>query len=308
MRSLTLLGRALLAVLVTTASVVVLTRVLLALVPGDAAEVLAGPGAAVEDVAVLRRDLGLDQPVPAQVRDWFLDAVRGDLGNSFVTGEPVASLLLERLAVTAWVAIPAWVLSILVGMTVAAGSSLSPALSRIVIGLCGVPDVVVAVVLVALMGSWLAWLPPVSLVPVGEAIWQHPSLLVLPIASLTLPGVVWTARSLRGPAADIWHRVHVQEARHRGLRDWVVARRHVLPALVPATLQTAAPLAGGLVAGAVVVERLVALPGLGDLLAVAVETRDLPLIQGTAMLLAAMTSGLLAVADGLSDRWREWAG
>ncbi|OUZ11191.1 hypothetical protein BHE97_04895 [Aeromicrobium sp. PE09-221] len=291
---------------------VVLVHILVSLLPTDAATVIAGPGADPERVERLRGELGLDDPVVVQIVQWLGAAARGDVGTSLVSGRPVLGLLGERSVVTAAIVIPAWLLAVLLGtvavLLVAVRATPRTRLVQTVAGtLCGIPDAIIATVLVLVLATWLGLVPPVSLTSPGTSILEEPVLLVLPIAALVLPASAWLVRTLRGPAEDIAARRYVTEARQRGRGVISVSLGHVLPPLLPALAQSAAMLAGGIIAGSVVVEQIVALPGLGGLLAQAVAARDVPVVQAVAVIVATVTAAGLACADAMCSRLeRQW--
>lgn len=309
-----LLGARILAWTAAVALVaVVLVHILVSLLPTDAATVIAGPGADPERVERLRGDLGLDAPVTAQIADWIGAAMRGDLGTSLVGGRPVLGLLAERSAITAAIVIPAWLLAVLIGTVAVLAMAVRPTprtrWAQTAAGaLCGVPDAIIATALVLILATWLDLVPPVSLTRPGGSVLEDPGVLVLPIAALALPAAAWLVRALRGPAEDIAARRHVVEARRRGRGVGSVAIAHVLPPLLPALAQSAAMLGGAIIAGSVVVERIVALPGLGGLLAQAVASRDIPVVQAVAVIVAIVVAFGLACADALrAGLERQWS-
>lgn len=266
--------------------------------PGDAADIIAGPGADAATVDRLGHGLGLDAPLVEQVTGSVGDTLRGDLGRSVLTGDPVAGTIGERLVASAWIVLPAWCTAILVGAWVSARCALRPGgRGRLVAVLCGVPEAVVAVALVVVLGAWLGVLPAVSLVEPGRSVLTTPRVLVLPVLALAVPATAWMIRMSTGVARDVAARDHVQDALDRGRSPAEVARRHVLPAMTPTLAQLSAVSAGALLAGSVVIEQVVAYPGLGEMLASAVAGRDLPVIRGTAVVMAAVGALLLGAAD-----------
>ncbi|WP_166741739.1 ABC transporter permease [Cumulibacter soli] len=284
-----------------------LMHILIGLMPADAATIVAGPGADAARIERLRTDLGLDAGVLTQTADWLYAAARGDFGVSLMNGDQVSVMLGERIAVSAAVVIPAWLLTVSVGTALALivavdGSRRTRWVQVVAGGLSGVPEAIVATGLVLLLATWLDWLPPVSLIRPGDSVLDDPSLLILPIAALTLPATAWLLRALRGPAEDVAGRRYVAEARLRGRSASSVAARHVLPVLLPLIVQNAAVLAGAILAGSVVVEQIVALPGVGDLLSQAVAIRDIPVIQAVTVLVSAVVATGLACADALRRR------
>lgn len=278
--------------------VVVLLPILVHALPGDAADIVAGRGADDATVSRLRHELGLDAPLVVQVARSVADVLQGDLGRSVLTGESVGSLLGERIVASAWIVLPAWGAAVVVGSWTSAWSALGPGGGgRLVAVLCGIPEAVVAVALVVVLAVWLGLLPAVSLVEPGRHVLSTPGALVLPVLALAVPAGAWILRMSSGIARDVAARDYVQDALDRGHSRARVARRHMLPAISPAIAQLAALSAGALLAGSVVVEQVVAYPGLGELLASSVAGRDLPVIRAASVVMSAVGALLLGTAD-----------
>ncbi|WP_086666098.1 ABC transporter permease [Lentzea kentuckyensis] len=273
-----------------------------AALPGDAAVIAAGQHATPERIAELRAVLGLDQPLWSRFGGWLWAAVRGDLGSSLVDGRPVAPLLWSRFTATLFIAVPVWVLALGVGTPLALllGWRGGHAGSAILAVVAALPEVVLAGGLVVVFATWLRWLPAVSLIPVGGTAADRPVALVLPVLSLALPATAWIARLMRGPVADVVRRPFVSAALLRGVPVPVVAVRHVLPHLSAPLAQAAAVLAGGVLTATAVVEAVFAYPGMGQLLATAVGTRDTPVLQGLAALVAVVVLVCVLAADAVA--------
>ncbi|MEU0534156.1 ABC transporter permease [Amycolatopsis tolypomycina] len=284
----------------TLAAVLTGVFLLTALLPQDAAQVLAGHQADPARVAQLRADLGLDRPLWERFGSWLAGLAHGDFGRSLVDGRPVGPLLAERLGASALIVVPAWLLAVTCGVLGAVLVARRATASAAVAAFASVPEVVLVSGLVLVFATGLGWLPAVSLLPVGGSAWEAPAVLVLPILALALPSAAWLARSVRGPAADVLGRPFVVDARLRGVPPVRVVVRHVLPHLAGPAAQGAAVLAGALLAGTTVVESLLAYPGFGQLLATAVATRDVPVVQGVALVDAAVVWVALLVADRIA--------
>lgn len=279
--------------------VIVGVHLLMQALPTDAADVLAGPGADPAQVDLLRSDLGLHRPVSEQVLDAIRGVMNGDLGTSVATSEPVAGQVFGRLAASAWIVVPAWLIAVVLGGWLSMRSALSTRglAEKLVAFISGLPDAVVAVAVVVCFGLWWQVLPAVSLLDPGESAGQHPEILVLPVAALAVPGTVWVVRALAPTCRDVAQRDYVRAALERGHSRTRVAWAHVLGAVSGVYAQTSMLLAGSLLGGSVVVERVVAYPGLGELLASAMTSRDLPMVMGASIVLAAIMAVLLSLAD-----------
>ncbi|WP_028568576.1 ABC transporter permease [Salinispora tropica] len=289
------------ALLVLAATVVVFAAT--EALPGDAASIREAGRASPEQVAQARGQLGLDQPVVMRYLRWLGGLLQGDLGTSLSSGRPVSDLLGQRLPATASlvaVALGTTMLLTAVGLIVTQlrrgrGGMLAA-------GLAAVPQAVYAAALGALLSATLGWLPAVSLLPPGGSPWQDPQTLVLPALTLALPSAAYACTLLRGVLTDTLRRPHVIDAYRRGLPSVLVLPRHVLPFLVVPALQVLAMTAGWLAAGTALVETVYGYPGLGGLLVSAVAVRDVPVVQGAALvpvvtvLLGMLLADLAAVA------------
>lgn len=267
-----------------------------AVLPGDAAGALAGPEATMEERARIQADLGLDRPPVERYLDWAGGVLRGDLGTAWVGGRPVTELLADRVPASLLLAGLALLVLIPVGLAVGLWIGLRRRSSVVVLVAVAVPEFLTAALLAAVFGAWLGWLPQVSLVPLGGSALAAPEVLVSPVACLALAGAAMTARVLRGAVTQVSGAPYVEAARLNGVRGVRLALRHVLPAAAGPAVQVIATAVGGLVGGAVVVETVFAYPGVGQELAQAVARRDVPVVQGLALVLAAVA--LLALLAG----------
>ncbi|MEJ3742521.1 ABC transporter permease [Actinomycetes bacterium KLBMP 9797] len=281
------------------AAVFLLTEIL----PGNAATVIAGTQADAGRIAALEARAGLDAAPWERFGHWLGGLVTGDFGRSLIDGRPVGALLVERLTATLWIAVPAWLLATVGGVLIAfllawrAGGRAERVGSGLVAAVCGFPEVVLVTVLVVLLANTFHLLPAVSLIPAGGTPADRPGILVLPVLAIALPSMAWCGRLLRGPAVDVLRRPFATDALLRGVPPWRVVLRHGLPHLAAPLAQLATVLAAASLANTAVVETLLAYQGLGQLLAGAVASRDVPVVQGVAVLLA----GLVLVAFLASD-------
>lgn len=276
--------------------------------PGDHADSLAG--ADVDRAEQLRDQWGLDGPVLARLARWWGGVFRGTLGVSFVDGHDVLPRVLDRLVATLTLAVPAAVLAtgaaILLAFAQAwwamrpSGTSLAASVGII----AGLPEVVLIVGLVLLLAVTWQLVPAVSLTTPGEPPWSNPAILVLPILALTIPHAAWGSRMLRGSADDLLASDIVISARKRGVPVSRIALRHVMPRWLGPIVQTTAFLTAGILSGSVVVESMLAYPGLGQALASSVASRDTPTVQGVGAVVVGMALALLTIAD-LVAGWHE---
>jgi peptide/nickel transport system permease protein len=262
--------------------------------PGDPAQSILGHAAAPDQIAALRQELGLDRSLFVQYLDWAWGLLRGDLGVSLASRQPVDSIVADRaqnslalVVLSAGIAIP---LSILIG-TIAAvrrDRAFDHTSQILLLVLTALPDFVIGLALLLMLSTQvLTWLPAVALIPPGESAFLHPKELALPVLTLVLAVVPYLARLQRAALLDVLGSEYVQMARLKGIPEYLVIRRHALRnALVP-LIQGSALTLIYLTGGIVTVEYLFAYPGLGSALTDAVKARDMPVVQGIVLLFAA---------------------
>ena len=270
--------------------------------PGDAVGTSSGPDATDAERAGIRISLGLDRPAHERFLDWISGAAHGDLGSSLITGRGVGEIIADRLSASLTVLIPAAALLLLLGGTlgVAAGlrtgGRLDRVLSAITLGLVGSSDFLLATGLLVVFTALWPVLPAVALVPAGDELWQHPTLVALPAIALALGGFGGTMRLLRASVAQTAAAGFADFARLNGVRGprylWTVVSNAAAPAL-----HGLATMLAGLLGGSVVVETLFNVPGIGFELTRAVAERDVPMVQGLSLVLGAVTLLILLLGD-----------
>ena len=265
--------------------VVTLLFVIFKTIPGDQAALMAGATATQVEIDATRRQLGLDRPALAQYADRLAGLARGDLGfSSTFRGNPLPRIL-ERVPATLLLTASAIGLTILLGIPagVIAASMHNRwpdlAISSVVVALLAVPNFFLGLMLIALFSVELRWLPSFG--------FNGALSLIMPTLALAARLIAVIARLTRGLVIEEARHDYVRTAFAKGLTGTRVLWRHVLRnALVP-IITTIGLEAGYLLGGSVVVERLFAWPGIGDLLLNAVAVRDYPLVQGIAILFVA---------------------
>lgn len=289
-------------------AVAVAVFALTSLLPGDTAVVVLGEHATEEQVAVLRAQLQLNRPVWQRFLDWLGGAVHGDLGRSLLTGVPVAEEIGRGLATTAVLALLALVvvvpLAVAVGVVTGRrrGSRLDVVLTGAVVVLDSVPEFALALLLVALFSLQLGWLPATAAGASGWELLAQPAVLVLPVGVLVCKQLCALARQVRVGVAEADGADFATHVRMHGLPERAVLFRHVLPNGLAPAVQQLARAVDGLLGGVVVVEAVFALPGTGSGFVDAVMARDLPAVQGYALVFAATTIAVNLVADVVSHR------
>ncbi len=260
------------------------------LVPGDIASEMAGPTATAADVQRVRVELGLDQPPLARMVQWYGGVARGDLGRSILLNQSVGAAVLERLPVTLSLTFMALALACLIG--VPAGLLAAAKVRRwpdqvtmagAMVGL-SVPDFWLGLVFIWVFGVQLHWLPTGGFVAPSVDVVGWLRSIALPAGSLALTQLGPIARMTRSAALEVAGSDFIRTARAKGLTEPRVFARHVLAgAMVP--ILTVVGIGFGLsLGGALVVEQVFSLPGVGRLVIGAVLRRDWPVIQGGLLL------------------------
>ena len=248
-----------------------------------------------EAEALMREELGLNDPLLVQYMNWLLAAVRGDLGESIQTGQPVTEALLERLPVTIQLGMAAWVfaisLAIPLGVVAAISRNTWKDQAATAFALAGVatPSFWMGLMLILLFAVWLRWLPPSGF----THLWDNPvdaaKHLVLPGVTLGVNLIGTVARQTRSAMLEVLGQDYIRTARAKGLAQRVVLTRHALRnAMLPVVTVLGLQFAN-LLGGTVIIEQVFAIPGVGRLTLGAVFAQDLPVVQG-AVLLAALAT------------------
>ncbi|MGW0337241.1 ABC transporter permease [Streptomyces sp. NPDC003011] len=293
---------------VQLALLAVLVFLLTSLLPGDAADVRNNEDATPEQVAALREQLQLDRPALERFTDWAGGVVTGDLGTSLVSGGPVLDILAESAgitlvlaAVTLAVVVP---LAVLLGIAsgLREGGRLDRAVTSVTLGLSAVPDFVLALLLVAGLSLRLGWLPA-TWVGVGAAdLIGQPALLVLPVAVVAARMICLLSRQVRAGMVTVLRTEYVTQARRLGVTRRALLLRHVLPNAAVPGIQELARVGDNLVGGVLIVEAVFAIPGVATALVSAVEARDVPTVQGLALVIAAAALLFSLAADLVCHR------
>ena len=277
----TYLARRLLLAVLVIAGVSLITFMLAYQVPADPARVYAGSNASAQTVASIRKQLGLDRPVPIQYLDYVGRAIHGDFGTSYRLQTPVLSAITSRFPYTLALGAAGILVELLIGIPIGIVSAVRPrswldrgAMGFAMLGVAA-PQFWLGLVLLYTFG----YLVPIF--PLGLA--QSPSSIVLPAITVGLSGGVWYARVLRSSMLETLGAEYVRTARAKGLPSILVILRHALPnAITPIVTQIGLDMAYFLV-GIVVVESVFGWPGIGQLAYQAIQNDDIPLIMGTVL-------------------------
>ncbi|NYD67591.1 peptide/nickel transport system permease protein [Agromyces atrinae] len=270
-------------VLIFVISVIAYT--LLYLGGGDIARRILGQAATAETVAAKSAELGLDRPLPVQYVDWITSAFQGDLGRSWFTGQLVADGVTSRLAVTLSIVIGATlisaIISVILGVLAARRGGWIDAVVQFisVIGFA-IPSFLIALALVLVFAINLHLFKATGYIPITTSFSGWIASVTLPIAALSLGAIATVAQQVRGSVLDALSRDYVRTLRSRGLGMNRVVYKHVLrnaggPALAVLAVQFI-----GLLGGAVIIEQIFALPGIGQLAVQATSSGDIPIVMG----------------------------
>ncbi len=270
-----------------------LVFILMRVVPGDPAAMILGVDNP-EAVEALRLKLGLDRSYPEQFLVWIGDLLQGDLGTSLMTGEPVLEGMLRRFAVTAQVVFLAMLVAALIavpgGLLAAwAQNSLTDytLVSLAIVGL-SIPSFWAGLILIVVFGVWLQWLPTVGYLSPFVDFDQGMLYLAMPVAALVIVEMATILRMTRSSTIEVLRLEYVTHARAKGLSEFTVMARHVFKNAFAPTMTLLGLIIGSLLGGAVVIESVFSLPGLGRFLVDAIYARDYPVVQGCLLLVAAI--------------------
>jgi peptide/nickel transport system permease protein len=268
--------------------------ILLSLVPGDPARVLAGQQATPAVIAQLRHGWGLDRPLPLRYLQYLSHLVRGDLGHSYIQDEDVLPAVLSRLPQTAQLAVSGLLCELLVAFPLGvlaasrAGSWLDRGLLAVTALSISTPTFLVGLLLLLVLGSWL------RVLPLGGYGDPWPKYVILPALAIGLPGGAWYSRLLRTSLLETRRLEFVRTARGKGAAPARVLLRHILPVAVLPLVPIIGTDLANLLGGVVVIEGVVNWPGIGLQAFTALKSLDIPIVMGTVML-----AGLFVVALNL---------
>jgi|SRR5579862_1920422 len=284
----------LLALVVVSVGLVIATFSMVRLVPGDPAVAAAGINVTPAELATVRHQLGVDRPYFRQLISYTDGLIHGNLGKSFITGEPVTSILSVRLTSSLILAGTALALVFVVAMPLglAAGAltregrhpRTNTVFTAVTSVLGALPQFLVATFLAFIFAVWLRVLPVAGSTPPFQS-------LILPAIAVALAPTAILARLVRSETLNVLAQDYIRTVRSKRLPAHIVYLRHVLPNVLTAALTLAGVIFANVIAGAVIVENVFARNGIGTELVSAVETHDYQVVQGTILVL-----GLIVVA------------
>ena len=274
--------------------VATVTFVLMHLAPGDPASVIAGPYASAEDVARLHRQLGLDEPLLVQLGRWYWRLLQGDLGQSIFLRRPVVEAILDRVEPTLLLTSLATLVAVLLGVPagiVAArryGGVMDQTVMLLALVGTSIPNFLLGLLLMLVFAVWLGWLPVAGYVSLDVAPWRTLRSLLMPAFALGVVQAALIARITRSAMLDVLREQFILAGRAKGLDEREVVYKHALKnAFVPILTVIGISFAV-LLGGAVVIEQVFNIPGVGRLIIQAVLRRDYPVVQGVILVVGGL--------------------
>jgi peptide/nickel transport system permease protein len=299
---LSLIGRRLLVSIPVVLLVSLLTFVFVSLLPGDPAREILGPDATQQQVDALRSELGLDRDVWSQYGSWLVGALQGDLGRSIYTGQDVVSIVGQRLPVTLSLIVLATLLITVVGIAVGSLSAVRRGpfgrlLDATTMVGFAVPNFWLALVLVNVVAVAWGLLPPNGYRPLSDGLMTWLTYLVLPALTLMIGGVATVAKQTRESMLDALAKDYIDALRAQGVPESRIIFRHALRNAAVPVLTIVALMFVGQLGGAIVIEQVFVLPGIGRLAIQATTQHDLPVVQGVAVTFVLIVVGVNLLVD-----------
>jgi peptide/nickel transport system permease protein len=288
----TYLIKRVIALILTLFLVSVVIFVVMRIIPGDPAQIILGLQATPEAVEALREQLGLNRPLPVQYLSWIGAMIRGDMGQSINYGVPITELVVQRLAVTGPLTLLAVLFSVAISIPLGIYASTHqnrPGDYGVMIfsqvGLA-IPAFWAGLLLILLFAVQLKWFASGGFPGWSRSFWGSMQSLLLPAVALGLIRAAVLARLTRSSLLEVLREDYIQTARSKGLAEQIVIYKHafrnaVIPVLTILGLQI-----GQLMAGAIIIEQVFFLPGLGRLVYLAINQRDLPVVQAVVLFIA----------------------
>jgi len=274
--------------------VTIIIFVLIRMAPGDPVLTYAGEEKDPATIQVIRQQLGLDQPLPVQYVAWLSHAVRGDLGRSFQTKQPVLQAITERLPVTLELGLAAVTISVSIALIVGTISALNRNgvvdLVSTSVTLAGVsfPNFYLGLLLILTFAYVVPGhiFPPGGFVPFSQDPGENLRRLVLPAITLATASLAVNLRQVRSSLLDVFGQEYIRTARAKGLRErWVIIRHSLKNALIPVVTIVGIQI-GAIIEGAIITETIFFLPGIGRLAVQAIPSQDYPVVQGVVLISA----------------------
>ena len=273
------------------------------LLPGDPAQILAGEDQNPELIAQLRAKMHLDEPLPVQYGYWMAGVLRGDLGESARTQQPVLELILQKLPVTLQLALMAFVIALAIGIpagivaAVKRGTWWDALANGVALSGISLPNFWLGILMILLFSVQLGWLPASGYVSPFEDLWGNLASMIMPafVLGTGIAGVFM--RHTRSAMLQVMSSEYIRTARSKGLTERVVVIKHALRNALTPIITLGALELGALLSGAVLTEQVFTIPGFGKLIVDSVFNRDYAVVQGVVLVTATAYIALGLLAD-----------
>jgi peptide/nickel transport system permease protein len=275
---------------------------LIRLVPGDPVRTMLGFRATPENIATVRSQLRLDDPLPAQYFTWLTNLFQGDLGQDYISGVPVATLISQRLPVTAELTLLAMLFGVAVGVPLGVLAAQGRRVTRriadgFVVAGVAIPDFWLGTLLVLLFAASLGWLPPSGWSPLAQGLGENLRYILLPALALGIGEAAYITRTTRSAMTQVLGEPFVQFLRAKGLHERDIVFRHALRNASMPIVTVIGIQFGVLLGGAIVIETIFGLPGLGRLVVTAIDQRNYTVVQGGVLVIATLFILVTLVTD-----------
>ncbi|OME93837.1 MULTISPECIES: ABC transporter permease [Paenibacillus] len=293
----------LLSLIPVLAVVTIAIFLIIHITPGDPAAAILGMEASQEEIQQLNQDLGLDRPILEQYTSWVTNVFKGDLGDSIFMNQPVSEAIAEHVTPTLSLAILAQVIAIILAIPfgiIAAykrGSIADYTLMGISLLGMALPSFLLGLFLMLFVGVKLQWLPVAGYEPLSSGLWEHMKYLILPGISLGTIQAALITRMTRSSMLEVLNLNFIKTARSKGLHEMKVLFKHAFRSAFLPILTVIGQTFGTLVTGAVVVEAIFNIPGLGQLILNSIARRDFAVIQGVVLVVTLMYVTINLIID-----------
>ncbi|MGC6585780.1 ABC transporter permease [Paenibacillus sp. Dod16] len=293
----------LLSLIPVLAVVTIAIFLIIHITPGDPAAAILGMEASQEEIQKLNQDLGLDRPILEQYTSWVANVFKGDLGDSIFMNQPVSEAIAEHITPTLSLAILAQVIAIILAIPfgiIAAykrGSIADYTLMGMSLLGMALPSFLLGLFLMLFVGVKLQWLPVAGYEPLSSGLWEHMKYLILPGISLGTIQAALITRMTRSSMLEVLNLNFIKTARSKGLHEMKVLFKHAFRSAFLPILTVIGQTFGTLVTGAVVVEAIFNIPGLGQLILNSIARRDFAVIQGVVLVVTLMYVTINLIID-----------
>jgi peptide/nickel transport system permease protein len=287
-------GRRLLFTIPTLLVMSVFVFTIIHLAPGDPVTTVLGFNYTPTAARAIRHQMGLDQPILNQYLNWMGNILHGNLGKDLVSHESLNHLLGSRFPVTLELTLLSLGIAVLIGVPLGIRAAQRPGglVDRFLTGITlwgfSVPDFVLGILFILLFSVVLGWLPPQEFVPFTQSPLQNLQHLVMPVFALVVPQAAYIGQTTRASMLETLNQDYVTFLRAKGIREGIIAYVHALRNASIPVVSVIGLQFGSLLGGAIVVENVFSLPGMGTMVVTAVSSRDYPVVQSGVLVIALM--------------------